>query len=291
VINLREPPILPMTSFDEFVQTLSAHFDPREAQSMARIVFEDCFGWQRPQFATVQLSPAQSAQLQSIHDQLLTQKPLQYILGQADFYGLKFKVDSRVLIPRPETEELVEWVLEVVEHQFFNQNLRILDIGTGSGCIPIVLQKKLPKAEVWGLDVSAAALALAQENAAFNQVQINWFEQDILNEQLWPLLPTFDLIISNPPYIPFQEQALMPSQVTNFEPHLALFVEDADPLLFYRVIAKFAQKYLNGGGSLFFECNEYNAKEVEALLKESGWREVELRKDLSGKERMIWAVP
>ena len=279
-----------MTSFDEFVQSLSAHFDPREAQSMARIVFEDCFDLQRPEFATAQLSPAQSAQLQSIHDQLLTQKPLQYILGQADFYGLKFKVDSRVLIPRPETEELVEWVLEVVEHQFPNQNLRILDIGTGSGCIPIVLQKKLPKAEVWGLDVSAAALELSSENATLNQVQVNWCEQDILNEELWPQLPAFDLIISNPPYIPFQEQALMPSQVTNFEPHLALFVDNADPLLFYREIVKFAQKYLNEGGSLFFECNEYNASEVVALLKESGWREVELRKDLSGKERMIWAV-
>jgi release factor glutamine methyltransferase len=280
-----------MTSFDEFVQSLSAHFDPREAQSMARIVFEDCFDLQRSQFATAQLSPAQSAQLQSIHDQLLTQKPLQYILGQADFYGLKFKVDPRVLIPRPETEELVEWVLEVIENQFPNRNLRILDIGTGSGCIPIVLQKKLPKAEVWGLDVSAAALELAHENATLNQVQVNWCEQDILHEELWPQLPTFDLIISNPPYIPYQEQALMPPQVTDFEPHLALFVDDVDPLLFYRVIAKFAQKHLNAGGNLFFECNEYNASEVVVLLKESGWREVELRKDLSGKERMIWAVP
>lgn len=279
-----------MTSFDEFVQSLSAHFDPREAQSMARIVFEDCFDLQRAQFATVQLSPAQSAQLQSIHDELLMQKPLQYILGQADYYGLKFKVDSRVLIPRPETEELVEWVLEVVEHQFPKQNLRILDIGTGSGCIPIVLQKKLPKAEVWGLDVSAGALALAQENAALNQVMLHWCEQDILNEQLWPQLPTFDLIISNPPYIPFQEQPLMPLQVTNFEPHLALFVEDADPLLFYRVIGKFAQKYLNAGGSLFFECNEYNAQKLVDHLNATGWSSVVLKKDLSGKDRMIQAV-
>lgn len=278
-----------MTGFDEFVQSLSAHFDPREAQSMARIVFEDCFDLQRSQFATVQLSPAQIAQLQSIQDELLTQKPLQYILGQADFYGLKFKVDSRVLIPRPETEELVEWVLELIEHQFPNQNLRILDIGTGSGCIPIVIKKKLSGAEVWGLDVSAAALELSSENAALNQVQVNWCEQDILNETLWPKLPTFDLIISNPPYIPFQEQALMPLQVTDFEPHLALFVDNADPLLFYRLIAKFAQKHLNAGGCLFFECNEYNASKLVEHLNFTEWLGVVLKKDLSGKDRMIQA--
>jgi release factor glutamine methyltransferase len=286
-----------MTSFDEFVQSLSAHFDPREAQSMARIVFEDCFDLQRPQFATAQLSSAQSAQLQSIHDQLLTEKPLQYILGQADFYGLKFKVDSRVLIPRPETEELVEWVLESltdIEQPY------IMDIGTGSGCIPIAIKKQIPESTVWAFDVSNDALAVAKENARLNEVEIDWIHFDVLADpQDWYIFtdpqhnfawPTFECIISNPPYIPLQEKALMPVSVVDYEPPLALFVADSDPLLFYRKIEFFARYFLSLKGKLFFECNEYNASEVVALLKESGWKQVELRKDLSGKERMIQAV-
>ena len=277
-----------MTSFDEFVQSLSVHFDPREAQSMARIVFEDCFDLQRSQFATAQLSPAQSAQLQSIHDELLTQKPLQYILGQADFYGLKFKVDSRVLIPRPETEELVEWVLEVVEYQFPNQNLRILDIGTGSGCIPIVLQKKLSKAEVWGLDVSAGALALAQENAALNQVKIHWCEQDILNEQLWPQLPTFDLIISNPPYIPDQMVPVYP-EVALHDPGLALYGGN-DGLDVVRVVSQTAKRLLHEGGTLVIEHADMQGEAVRHLLLSDGWRQVRTHQDFNGRDRTATAI-
>lgn len=272
-----------MRTIEEFTNQLATQFELREAQSIARIVFEDCFGWQG-HFQNFILDANQIVQLQHIWAELQTQKPLQYILGQADFYGLKFKVDSRVLIPRPETEELVEWVLESLP----NKPQRILDIGTGSGCIPITLKKKLPTAEVYGLDVSADALNLAQENAVLNQVTVHWIEADILQEKSWPNLGIFDCIISNPPYIPFQEEALMPTQVTRYEPHLALFVANEDPLLFYRKIVELGQTHLHTGGFLFFECNEYNASEVKALFKETVWS-AELRQDLSGKDRMIRA--
>ncbi len=283
-----------MKSYDEFATALHSLFDPREAQSIARIVFEDCFNLQRSRFAQAILNDTQASHLESIFFALQRNEPLQYILGQADFYGLKFKVDPRVLIPRPETEELVEWVLETINTPALTTSPRILDIGTGSGCIPITLAKKQPRAELWGLDVSAGALRLAQENAQLNQVQIHWREVDILQESHWPQHfappPAFDVIISNPPYIPEREQSLMPAQVTQFEPHLALFVADDDPLIFYRQIAHFARQYLRANGYLFFECNEYNAKAVVALLAETGWKQVELREDLSGKERMIRAV-
>lgn len=283
-----------MKSYDEFATALESLFDPREAQSIARIVFEDCFQLQRSQFAQATLNDTQANRLESIFSALQRKEPLQYILGQADFYGLKFKVDPRVLIPRPETEELVEWVLETISSPVVSTSPRILDIGTGSGCIPITLAKKIPQAELWGLDVSAAALALAQENAQLNQVQVHWLEVDILQEVLWPQhfsnKSTFDAIISNPPYIPEREQLLMPAQVTQFEPHLALFVSNDDPLIFYRQIAHFAKQYLRTNGYLFFECNEYNASEVATMLSEMAWEEIVLQKDLSGKERMIRAL-
>lgn len=274
-----------MRTIEEFTNQLATRFDSREAQSIARIVFEDCFGWKR-HFQNFTLDAKQSAQLQHIWAELQAQKPLQYILGQADFYGLKFKVDSRVLIPRPETEELVEWILESLP----NHAKRILDIGTGSGCIPITLKKKLPATELYGLDVSADALRLAQENAVLNQVKVNWLELDVLQEEEWRNLGFFDVIISNPPYIPHREEALMPAQVRLYEPHLALFVEDEDPLLFYRIIVELGEAHLNAGGFLFFECNEYNASEVQALFRENRWEGVELRQDLSGKDRMIRAT-
>lgn len=286
-----------MKTYDEFATALQSLFDPREAQSIARIVFEDCFQLQRSQFAQAILNDAQTIRLQSIFSALQRNEPLQYILGQADFYGLKFKVDPRVLIPRPETEELVEWVLESltdVKHPY------IMDIGTGSGCIPIAIKKQIPEATVWALDVSYDALTVAEENASLNEVEIDWINFDVLADPIdWYIFtdpqhnfawPSFDCMISNPPYIPLQEKALMPTSVVDYEPPLALFVPDSDPLLFYRKIEFFARYFLSLNGKLFFECNEYNAKDVEALLTESGWKQVELRKDLSGKERMIRAV-
>lgn len=264
----------------QFVQQLTPFQGEREARSIARIVFEDAF----------RLFDYQSEQpflaideLQAIQKRLVNNEPVQYILGQADFYGLKFKVTPDVLIPRPETEELVYWVLESIQ----KSNLKLVDIGTGSGCIPITLKKKLPNAEVLGLDVSQAALKIAQANAVLNQVDVTFQAVDILKEKGWQALPYFDVIISNPPYIPYEEIGLMPKQVTDFEPNLALFVDDKAPLIFYQKIAQFAQQKLTPNGQLFFECNEFNAKEVVLILKQLGFSKVELAKDMEGKERMV----
>ncbi len=264
----------------QFIQQLTPFQGEREATSIARIVFEDAF----------RLFEYQSEQpflaidkLQAIQKRLVNNEPVQYILGQADFYGLKFKVTPDVLIPRPETEELVYWVLESIQ----KSNLKLVDIGTGSGCIPITLKKKLPNAEILGLDISQAALKIAQENAVLNQVNVSFQAVDILKAEKWQALPYFDVIISNPPYIPYQEIGLMPKQVTDFEPNLALFVDNKAPLIFYQKIAQFAQQKLTPNGQLFFECNEFNAKEVVLILEQLGFSKVELAKDMEGKERMV----
>lgn len=270
-------------AYQQFVQQLSIFQTEREAKSIARIVFEDAF----------RLFDFQSDQpfleikkLQTIQERLLKNEPVQYILGQADFYGLKFKVTPAVLIPRPETEELVYWILEVVE----NLNSKILDIGTGSGCIPITLKKKMPTAEIIGLDISSDALAIAEQNAILNQVAVAFQQMDILVKEKWSSLPQFDIVVSNPPYIPYKEIGLMPKQVTDFEPNLALFVENDNALIFYSTIARFAREKLTKGGLLFFECNEFNAKKVVSLLKHLGFSQVILEKDMEGKERMVKAT-
>lgn len=270
-------------AYQQFIQQLAPVQGEREAKSIARIVFEDAFHLFDYQATQPFL---QLEKLQAIQARLANNEPVQYILGQADFYGLKFKVTPDVLIPRPETEELVYWVLETVQ----TTTLKIVDIGTGSGCIPITLKKKLPKAEIVGLDVSEAALKIAQENAQLNQVEVTFQVVDILKEKNWSALPSFDIIISNPPYIPYHEIGLMPKQVTDFEPNLALFVENDDALIFYATIAQFAQRKLNKNGQLFFECNEFNAKEVVLILEKLGFSKVELAKDMEGKERMVKAV-
>ena len=276
-----------MSSIQEAYQTLSLQLTPiygqREAQSIARIVFEDAFKL----FDFTSIAPFLfEDSLHNIRQRLLQQEPIQYILGQADFYGLKFKVSPVVLIPRPETEELVYWILA----QNTQTNPTILDIGTGSGCIPITLKKKIAAATLVAMDVSKEALAIAQENAELNQVAISFIQQDILDKSLWSNSPQYDIIVSNPPYIPTKEAALMPTWVKDFEPALALFVSNEDPLVFYRMIADFALTHLKTGGILYFETNEYNAQEVVTLLRMKGFQEVCVNKDMSGKERMLAAV-
>lgn len=263
-------------------KSIQAIYGDREAASIARIVFEDAFRLfdfhSKKEFLFTD-------KFLAIQQRLLKQEPVQYILGQADFYGLKFKVSSDVLIPRPETEELVYWILET------NKSVEptILDIGTGSGCIPITLKKKLPKAIVSGLDVSEKALTIARANEVLNEVVLFFIQLDILQKSDWEDLPNYDIIISNPPYIPHSEAALMPTWVKDYEPSLALFVEHPDPLLFYRVIADFAAIHLRPSGYLFFETNEFNAPEVARLLEEKAFQEIVIQKDMSGKERMIRA--
>ena len=273
-------------TIEETHQALTKSIQPiygtREAASIARIVFEDAFQI-FDHHSKKEFLPTDK--LLAIQQRLLQQEPVQYILGQADFYGLKFKVSSDVLIPRPETEELVYWILET------NQSIEptILDIGTGSGCIPITLKKKLPKAIISGLDVSENALKIARENGVLNEVVLFFIQLDILQKSAWDDLPDYDIIISNPPYIPHSESDLMPTWVKDYEPALALFVEHPDPLLFYRMIADFAASHLTSKGYLFFETNEFNASEVALLLEEKAFQDVVIQKDMSGKERMIRA--
>ena len=223
---------------------------------------------------------------------LKEERPIQYILGETEFYGLRFKVNEHTLIPRPETEELVEWII--------NQNplttcrqLHILDIGTGSGCIAISLAKNLPDAKVYALDVSKQAIKIAKQNAILNEVDVEFIEADILNPETWNLdfkRLELDIIVSNPPYVRELEKKYMKPNVLNNEPYLALFVKDENPLLFYKAITHFAVNNLNKRGLLFFEINEYQGNEMIKLLLENSFINIELKKDIFKKDRMIKAI-
>ncbi|MEL7247899.1 MAG: peptide chain release factor N(5)-glutamine methyltransferase [Bacteroidota bacterium] len=272
----------------ELVAVLTPAVGEGEARSIARIVFEDVFDW-RPGRRDREMNTEELQELQQISIRLQAHEPVQYITGRADFYGLQFKVSPAVLIPRPETEELVEWILD--HRTEYPGAPIILDIGTGSGCIPLALKSNWPSAQVHGLDVSNAALLIAQENAHQLELDVQWWKRDALDEVQWTELPRCDIIISNPPYIPHAEAALMPESVKQYEPNLALFVENQDPLIFYRSIMELALQQLQPGGLLFFECNEFNAEQVDQLGHQLGFTETELRRDLQGKWRMwkgIW---
>ena len=216
--------------------------------------------------------------------ELQLEKPIQYITGEAWFYGLRFKVNENTLIPRPETEELVEWILNSpnIHHP---SPINILDIGTGTGCIPISLKANLPQANVSAIDVSEKALEMAKRNAELNKVEINFIEANILEVE--DLNQYFDVIVSNPPYVRNLEKQEIKKNVLDYEPHLALFVEDTDALLFYRKIAQLALKNLSPNGLLFFEINQYLGKETVELLQNLGFKNIELKKDMYGNDRMI----
>ncbi len=274
-------------AFEDLIHHLTPRHGPGEARSIARIVLEDAFSW-RPGRRDRELDAAEEQRLHDITRRLLTGEPVQYILGEADFFGLKVNVTPAVLIPRPETEELVEWVIETIKNNMHtSREIHLLDIGTGSGCIPVAVKKKLPRVQVEALDVSAEALAVARSNAVRNGVEVTYYQLDILKEEDMARLPRYDVIVSNPPYIPHAEAELMPEHVRQYEPHLALFVPDVDPLLFYRRIAESAPDHLQPSGFVFFECNEHHTRKVRDLLAAAGFAQVELRRDLQGKERMV----
>jgi release factor glutamine methyltransferase len=238
---------------------------------------------------------------------LLQNEPLQYILGEAWFYDLTFLVNKNVLIPRPETEELVHLIINEIrkiENEISNDEFRmlnegeeenqkskirnqkyILDIGTGSGCIPIALKKNIPEAVVYGMDISVDALSLAQQNAELNNVDVNFIEQDILTSNLQ--LPQFDIIVSNPPYITETEKNKMHENVLAYEPHLALFVTDKNPLQFYEAISVFAAKHLAAKGMLYFEINAAYGNEVKQCMERHGFTEISIIKDMQGKDRIV----
>ena len=286
-INFKiQTPLTIKQAYQHFCESTQRIYPLRETLSMARIVFEDEFqitNFEREGAFT----ETEQNRLMEIQERIANNEPLQYILGQADFYGLKFKVNPKVLIPRPETEELVHWVLEHARVLAFNSVVKILDIGTGSGCIPIVLKKQLPNLDVYASDISLDALHVARWNAKQNGVSIEFLENDILKPENWVQLGHFDLIVSNPPYIPYSEQELMPLHVKAFEPELALFISNEDPLIFYKRISRFASQHLNEKGKLFFETNEFNAAKVVRIVKDAGFKKVELIQDLNGKDRMV----
>jgi release factor glutamine methyltransferase len=236
------------------------------------------------------LTIKQFERLQNILAELLTGKPIQYILGVTEFYGLPFNVNPSVLIPRPETEELVEWILsetQKVKGKGFSG--RIIDIGTGSGCIAITLKKNLPGAVVFAIDISEDALRTAEDNAELNETEVHFLNLDILNFLPDNTIPKSDIIVSNPPYVTQEDKKQMHNNVTDFEPHTALFVPEDDPLIFYRAIADFALVNLKPDGYLFFEINENLGNETVELLQQKGFKNIELRQDMSGRDRMIGA--
>ena len=222
---------------------------------------------------------------------LKQEEPIQYIIGDTEFYGLKLKVNQHTLIPRPETEELVDWILKEIKNQ--ESQISILDIGTGSGCIAIALAKNLPNAKVFAMDISDEALKITKENALLNKVDIEFIHQDILSlnhAEFDSVFQKFDIIVSNPPYVRILEKAEIKNNVLNYEPHLALFVEDNEPFLFYKAIAQFAVENLTTKGQLFFEINQYLGKEMVQLLESYGFKNIELRQDLFGNDRMTKAI-
>lgn len=218
---------------------------------------------------------------------LVKEKPIQYILGETEFYGLPFKVNNHVLIPRPETEELVDWIINIVTSRTNEKSLNILDIGTGSGCIAISLAKKFPNAKVYALDVSKDALMVAEENAELNNVEVEFIEDNILKPKTEDRRQKYDIIVSNPPYIRAKEKQLMKANVLNNEPHLALFVKNENPLLFYESISEYAAGKLRDNGMLFFEINEYLGNDMIQLLKRRQFKNIELKQDIFNKDRML----
>ncbi len=272
----------------QFTNELSGIYDSQEIDSFFYIVLEAFHQMKRVDLVlndALELDAMQLFQWETVLSQLKEEKPIQYILGETEFFGLPFYVNENTLIPRPETEELVDWVIQCVNKKFKIEKIKILDIGTGTGCIAVSLAKNLINAEVYALDVSEKALDIARKNAKRNDVSITFLSQSILDIE--GLLDNFDIIVSNPPYVRNLEKHEIKKNVLAFEPHLALFVEDNDPLLFYRKITQLAQKNLSENGMLFFEINQYLGKEMIKLLEDYNFSAIELRKDIYTNDRMI----
>jgi release factor glutamine methyltransferase len=283
-----------------FNETLKKIYPITEIDSFFFLLLEEYLGFRRVDIvlkSDFKITQETLKLLQSATKQLEHEVPLQYITGKTEFYGLPFVVNKQVLIPRPETEELVAWVVsESSRFKTFNtstkqttetKQLKILDIGTGSGCIPISLKKQLPFAKISAIDISKEALSVARKNAVLNNVDIHFILQDILKADA--LDEHYDIIISNPPYVRELEKKELKNNVLKNEPHVALFVKDDNPLIFYDKIAELAKNYLNKNGILFFEINQYLATEAIHLVNEKGLKNIQLKKDMFGNDRMILA--
>jgi len=277
--------------FTEFKQPLGTIYDPNEIEALTLLVINELTGTSKAKikaFPEQEVTSIEVEKLNTILKRLQNGEPVQYIFGHTEFYGLPFNVNPSVLIPRPETEELVEWALSSVVNSEWAGN--ILDIGTGSGCIAISLKKNLSNASVSAVDISPDALKTAKQNAGLNNVDVIFINDDILNIKSKIENSKFEIIISNPPYVTLHDKTQMHTNVTDFEPHTALFVPENDPLIFYKAITNFAAKNLTSDGLLFFEINESLGNETIELLKDKGFKNIELRKDMSGRNRMIRAT-
>jgi release factor glutamine methyltransferase len=262
-------------------------YDQAEAGIITDWVMEHLTGSKKAErmlYKSAAITPEEELQLRQYAERLMTHEPVQYVLNESWFCGFKFYVDKNVLIPRPETEELVEWI--ITNCKFPINELKILDIGSGSGCIPISLKRKLRKAEIWGCDISKTALQVAHKNAEALGTDVNFIQLDFLDKQQWQQLPSFDIIVSNPPYIPEKGAAQMQPNVLKYEPSSALFVPDNDPLVFYKAIVEFGKQHLNKGGSIYLEIHEDLGEATTKLLQTNGYS-TELKKDMQQKDRMI----
>lgn len=266
---------------------LSSVYDENERNAISQLVLMHILNFSKAKLLAsfdLIIDDEKLDQLKNYLPGLLKSEPVQYVLGETEFYGLKFFVNNNVLIPRPETEELVQLILNDISKE---TKLSILDIGTGSGCIPIAIKKSNAQLNVFALDISTNAITVAKQNALQNNVEVTFFEADILNfdEAVFP--NKMDIIVSNPPYVCKSEMGFMQANVLNYEPHLALFVADDDALLFYKAIADFALRRLSPNGKLYFEINEAKGLQVADMLLKKGFQNIVLKKDMFGKDRMI----
>lgn len=272
----------------QFIKELSPFYDAYEAESFFYLILEDKHQLRQIDLALnheLTFSESDFVIWDLLLAQLKKEVPIQYLLGKTSFYGLDFEVNENVLIPRPETEELVEWIINENTTNNKSKKIKILDIGTGSGCIAISLAKNIPNAEVYGFDVSKKAIETAKRNAINNKVDVTFLFQDVL--QLEELRCNFDIIVSNPPYVRNLEKVEIKKNVLEYEPHLALFVDDNDALIFYRKIAELAKNNFVENGQLYFEINQYLGKETIDLLENMDFKNIELRKDIYDNDRMI----
>lgn len=267
-----------------FIESLQRFYDAREAGNIFGIIHDDVFG------LAIALNENDAEKLHSIIQQMQQHIPIQYILGEADFYGLKFKVSNDVLIPRPETEELVYQILQHIKKQRnILETLSVLDIGTGSGCISITLKKSINSLQVEAIDVSEKALEIAKENSAYNNAEINFTLLNFLEKSEWENLNQYDIIVSNPPYITQQEFNELDRKVKEQEPNIALVAQNENPFIFYELIAKFGKEKLSSNGIIFCELNALHAEKIKNIFAEAGYK-TEIIKDLQGMNRMIKAI-
>jgi release factor glutamine methyltransferase len=279
-------------AYHQLQQSIQPLYENREASNIADLIMEDITGWDRSRRVIhhdALLSEPQLERYTHCKEELLHGRPTQYVLGHAWFCGMRLQVDEHVLIPRPETEELVMEVKKMYADISADRDhlIKMVDIGTGSGCIAIALKKYFPDWDVWAVDKYNGALAIAKTNAVLLDTEINFVASDILKEAKTDLLPAFDLIISNPPYIPSEDKSAMDDRVLDHEPHAALFVTNEDPLQFYKAIIAFSEQHLLKSGMLFFETHELYAQEVAALLEANGFEHIVVKKDFQEKERIV----